>query len=152
GFETAHLELEVTETALMSDPERATLVMDRLRRAGVRVAIDDFGTGFSSLSYLKHLKLDTLKIDRTFVKDLCQDAHDVAIGQATLEMAKSLGMSVVAEGIENQAQCDVLRRLGCDLGQGYWFAKPMPASQVDAWCADWARRLTTLDDAQRRAS
>src|SRR5262249_31671774 len=83
GFEPERLELEITETALMSEPDRAMIVMERLREAGVRVAIDDFGTGFSSLSYLKHLSLSTLKIDRTFIKDICDDAHDVAIVQST---------------------------------------------------------------------
>jgi diguanylate cyclase (GGDEF)-like protein/PAS domain S-box-containing protein len=135
----SRLELEITETALMSDPEKAVAVIRVLTQAGVRIAIDDFGTGFSSLAYLKHLDLHTLKIDRCFVKDITNNANDLTIVRSTLRMAHSLDLSVVAEGIEERAHYDTLRELGCDIGQGYWIAKPMPADKLPAWTEAWDR-------------
>jgi EAL domain-containing protein (putative c-di-GMP-specific phosphodiesterase class I) len=116
------LEFEITETALMSDPEKACVVLRLLARAGVRISIDDFGTGYSSLAYLKHLDLHTLKIDRCFIKDIMSNSNDLTIVRSTLKMAHSLELSVVAEGIEERAHYEVLRELGCDVGQGYWIA------------------------------
>ena len=104
-----------------------------------RQTIDDFGTGISSLAYLKHLDLNTLKIDRRFVKDITNDANDLAIVRSTLRMAHSLDLAVVAEGIEERAHYETLRDLGCDIGQGYWIAKPMPADTLLAWGEAWDR-------------
>jgi diguanylate cyclase (GGDEF)-like protein/PAS domain S-box-containing protein len=133
------VELEITETALMNDPEKAMAVLQTLTRAGVRVAMDDFGTGFSSLAYLKHLNLHTLKIDRCFIKDITHNANDFTIVRSTLRMAHGLDLSVVAEGIEEREHYETLRDLGCDIGQGYWIAKPMPAEQLVAWAEAWER-------------
>jgi len=101
-----------------------------LRKFGVRLAIDDFGTGYSSMSYLKRLPIDTLKIDRSFVNELPKNNNDLAIATAIVALGHSLGLTVVAEGIETEAQADALLNLGCDIGQGYLYAKPMPADRI----------------------
>jgi EAL domain-containing protein (putative c-di-GMP-specific phosphodiesterase class I) len=132
GVDPALLELEITESAAMQDPERSRALLQGLRARGIRVAIDDFGTGYSSLSYLKLFELDRIKIDRGFVKDIESDPNDAAIVTATIGMARALGLDVIAEGVETAAQADFLRAHGCDEAQGYLFARPMPA-------ADFAR-------------
>jgi EAL domain-containing protein (putative c-di-GMP-specific phosphodiesterase class I) len=113
------IELEITETTVMRDPERAVEILEGLKGMGVSLAIDDFGMGHSSLGYLKRFPVDLLKIDRTFVKDLPQDRDDVAITRAIIAMAHSLKMSVVAEGVERHDQYDLLRAEGCDQFQGF---------------------------------
>ncbi|MGE0622027.1 MAG: EAL domain-containing protein [Pseudomonadales bacterium] len=133
GLHPSRLELEITETALMQDPERARQVLTRLTSQGIRLAIDDFGTGFSSLAYLKHLRLHTLKIDRCFVSELRTRESDRKIVSSTLSMAHSLDLEVVAEGIETEAQASLLTSMGCDLGQGFVFAKPMSAEEFAPW-------------------
>jgi diguanylate cyclase (GGDEF)-like protein len=132
GLPATALELEITESVVMDQSEAGIRTLRRLRELGVRLVLDDFGTGYSSLSYLKHLPLDTIKIDRTFVAGLDAVA-DRSIVDAVIALAHGLGIGVVAEGIETDRQADQLRELGCDLGQGYLFARPMPA--------DAARRL-----------
>lgn len=127
GLPASALEVEITETALMRDLERARTVLGSLRDLGVALAIDDFGTGYSSLAYLRDLAIDTLKVDQSFVRDLTDDNDDQAIVRAILVMAQSLGLSTVAEGIETPRHTDFLRQHGCTLGQGYLYAKPMPA-------------------------
>jgi diguanylate cyclase (GGDEF)-like protein len=136
GLEPSRLELEITETALMNDPERARTVLSNLTRRGIRLAMDDFGTGFSSLAYLKHLNLHTLKIDRCFVQDLERSVSDRKIVESTLSMAHSLDLSVVAEGIETDTQASLLTALGCDIGQGYGLARPMSAESFAQWHQD----------------
>jgi diguanylate cyclase (GGDEF)-like protein len=133
------IELEITETALMSDPEKAMEVLRILTGAGIRIAMDDFGTGFSSLAYLRHLNLNTLKIDRCFIKDITNNSNDLTIVRSTLRMAHSLELEVVAEGIEERSHYEMLRELGCDVGQGYWIAKPMPAVALPTWVDAWER-------------
>ena len=123
------LELELTESALMTDPERANAVMQELDAMGVLMAIDDFGTGYSSLAYLKRFPAHCLKIDRSFVTGLPHNAEDSAITQAVVAMGDSLGLSVVAEGVENAEQLAFLARIGCHEVQGYHLGRPMPASQ-----------------------
>ncbi len=128
GLSPSAIELEVTESILMADPVLATTILHALRALGVQLAVDDFGTGHSSLGYLKQLPVHTLKIDKSFVDGLGIDRDDSAIVAAVVSMGHALGMSVTAEGIETVLQRDVLSQLGCDLGQGFYFAKPQPAS------------------------
>jgi diguanylate cyclase (GGDEF)-like protein len=132
----ADLELEITESALMDDVGRAAASIRQLRDQGVRVAIDDFGTGYSSLAYLKRFAINSLKIDRAFVRDVCDDHDDAAIVAAVLAMAQRLQLQVVAEGVETRGQLDFLRNEGCDQMQGYLLARPMPASQLPAGCVE----------------
>ena len=125
----------------MDDPERAHAALDRLRALGVSLAIDDFGTGYSSLAYLKRLPLDEIKIDKTFVLGLGMDADpaDVAIVRAVVAMARPLQCEVVAEGVESWEIWTLLRELGCDLAQGYYLARPLPATALEQWArtAPW---------------
>jgi EAL domain-containing protein (putative c-di-GMP-specific phosphodiesterase class I) len=121
------LELEVTEDILLLDEQRVLDTFLRIQEFGVRVVFDDFGTGYASLSYLKKFPLDGLKIDRSFVLDLHADSDDAAIVSSTVGLSKKLGLSVIAEGIENRATADVLLSMGCEEGQGYFFGRPMPA-------------------------
>ena len=129
-LESQALEVEITESLLMSDPERAQQVLMRLHTLGVAIAIDDFGTGYSSLSYLKRFPAQTLKIDRSFVSGLPDDRDDAAITQAVIALAHSLDMQVVAEGVETPQQLQHLQKLGCDEVQGYLLARPMPPDQL----------------------
>ncbi len=141
----AHLEIEITEGVLMGDLEQAVGILSRLRELGMSVALDDFGTGFSSLSYLKQLPLDRLKIDRSFVNDVAHDAHDAAITHGIVVMAHQLGLEVVAEGVETEAQFVRLQALGCDLFQGFRFGHPVPL-------AVWRERFEVPDSAHRRST
>jgi EAL domain-containing protein (putative c-di-GMP-specific phosphodiesterase class I) len=125
GLPASMLEIEITESTLqVLEQSRQTLMA--LKALGISIAIDDFGTGYSSLSVLKHLPIDRLKIDRSFVRDIPGDAGDVAIVGAIISMSRTLGLRVVAEGVETDAQLATLRRLGCDEGQGYLFGHPIP--------------------------
>jgi diguanylate cyclase (GGDEF)-like protein/PAS domain S-box-containing protein len=133
GVPPSALEIEVTETFMLENPAAVRKILNAVQAMGVTTAIDDFGTGYSSLSHLKQLPIDTLKIDRAFVSDLPDDTHDVAISRAILAMGRSLGFNVIAEGIETAAQRDFLQAEGCAEGQGYLFAKPMPAADFVAW-------------------
>lgn len=136
------LELEITESLLLNNADDALRVVAELRSMGIAMAIDDFGTGYSSLAYLKHLKIDKLKIDRTFVTDLPSDAGNVAITRAIVALGHSLGFSVIAEGVETEANSAFLLSEGCGQGQGYLFSKPLPAAS----CAEW---LTGTAQGQR---
>lgn len=131
------IELELTESIVLHGVDHVTSTLDRFRRLGVRLAIDDFGTGYSSLAYLRDLPIDTIKIDRSFVKDLGSPRKGpqfaLALVEAITGIAKYLDLAVVAEGIETQTQCDLLRSLGCHLGQGYFFAQPMQPEEVEAY-------------------
>ncbi len=124
------LQMELTESALMRDPAAAA-TLAALRALGVGLALDDFGTGYSSLGYLKRFPIDTAKLDKTFVDGLGRDAEDTAIVEAVLGMGRTREFGVVAEGIESAAQADQLRALGCATGQGYRFARPLPADQAE---------------------
>ena len=131
GLPPAHLELEITESAVMEDPDTAEALLSRLRQLGVRLAIDDFGTGYSSLQRLKRLPVHKLKIDQSFVRGLPADQNDIAIARAVTAMGHSLGLAVLAEGIETADQATFLRDLGCEYGQGYLFSRPVPAEEVE---------------------
>lgn len=131
GLDPAFLELEVTESAVMEDPEVALEQMHRLRELGLRLAIDDFGTGYSSLLRLKRLPVQKLKIDQGFVAGLPWDEDDAAIVRVVIALAKSMGMQVHAEGIEQVEQARFLLEQDCDMGQGYWFGRPVPAHEID---------------------
>ncbi|HET7527328.1 MAG TPA: sensor domain-containing phosphodiesterase, partial [Burkholderiaceae bacterium] len=129
--------LEITEGAIMEDPQRAQLTLEQLSRLGFRLSIDDFGTGYSSLAYLKRLAVDELKIDKSFVMAMTSEADDAKIVRSTIELAHNLGLSVVAEGLETGRTWKLLAALGCDHGQGYYIARPMPEAQFAAWLDDW---------------
>ena len=126
----ALLELEITESVLMRDTDRALEVLSDLRRIGIKVSIDDFGTGYSSLNYLKRLPLDKLKIDRSFIRDLPRDANDVAITQAIIAISSKLGLAVIAEGVETREQFEFLRNNGCNQIQGFYFSRPRPPQEI----------------------
>jgi EAL domain-containing protein (putative c-di-GMP-specific phosphodiesterase class I) len=129
----AHLELEMLETAAHADIEAASALVSRCQAMGVRFALDDFGTGYSTLTYLKRLPVDVLKIDRSFVHHMLEDAQDRAIVEGVIGLAGTFGCVVVAEGVESPAQARTLIELGCGIGQGTGIAAPMPADRVAAW-------------------
>ncbi|WP_229422059.1 putative bifunctional diguanylate cyclase/phosphodiesterase [Massilia aquatica] len=132
GMDASCLELEVTESVVMHNPAEAAQILDRLHGQGIHISVDDFGTGYSSLSYLKQFRLDTLKIDRSFVRDISSDADDAAIVRSVIALAHSLRLKVIAEGVETDAQLAYLRELGCDQYQGYLRSKPLPAHEFEA--------------------
>ena len=126
------LELEITESMLMENIDANIALLEQLHQMGIQLSIDDFGTGYSSMSYLKRFPIDQLKIDRHFVRDIPGNGDDEAISKAIISMAHSLGMTVVAEGVESAAQQQFMRAAGCDIMQGYYFARPLPAAQLSA--------------------
>jgi diguanylate cyclase (GGDEF)-like protein/PAS domain S-box-containing protein len=138
----AALKLEVTEGLIMRDTEKSIATLQRLKESGVTIAVDDFGTGYSSLSYLRRLPLDVLKIDRSFVQGIGQNAEDDAIVRAVISLAQSLGLSVTAEGIETAEQASLLREWSCQTGQGYLFSRPLPADQFTRLFREHPHRST----------
>jgi EAL domain-containing protein (putative c-di-GMP-specific phosphodiesterase class I) len=132
GLPAVQLQLEVTESMVMRNVPRAAKMLEAIHSRGIRLAIDDFGTGYSSMSLMKHFPIDTIKIDRSFVRDLPRDSEDQAIAQAIISMGKALGMTVVAEGVETIEQQAFLREHACDETQGYLFSKPLPPQQLAA--------------------
>jgi EAL domain-containing protein (putative c-di-GMP-specific phosphodiesterase class I) len=139
GVDPACLELELTESAIMKDAEASVSTLDRIKSRGISIAIDDFGTGYSSLSYLKRLPLDVLKIDRSFVRDITTDHNDAAIVRAIIGLARSLGIKVIAEGVEDEKQLAFLNANGCNYGQGYLFGRPIEPEGFEAILAGQQR-------------
>jgi EAL domain-containing protein (putative c-di-GMP-specific phosphodiesterase class I) len=127
------LELEVTESSLMEDAEQALSALHSLRAMGIPLHIDDFGTGYSSLSYLQKLPVNCIKIDQSFVQSMCADKDAAVIVRSTIDLLHDLGRKAVAEGVETQEAWDELARLHCDIAQGYFIAKPMPAGDFPEW-------------------
>ena len=132
GLDSRNLELEITESLLMQDAAKSVRVLRQLKAMGISIAVDDFGTGYSSLAYLKRFPLDVIKIDRSFVSDICDDADDAAICASILALAHALRMKVVAEGVETASQLAFLRMHHCEVMQGYLFSKPLPADDATA--------------------
>ena len=143
GAPAAAFCLEITESAIMDDPQRAQATLERLRAGGFKLSIDDFGTGYSSLAYLKRLPVDELKIDKSFVIGMERDADDAKIVRSTIDLAHNLGLTVVAEGVENAAIWNLLHLQGCDEGQGYHMSRPMPAPEFAAWAERWNNHSAT---------
>ena len=129
SLDPARLTLEMTEDAMIDQPQRVMEIMGRLRELGVKLAIDDFGTGYSSLAYLRRLPLDELKVDRSFVRDMVREQKDRGIVKAIVDLAHNFDLKVVAEGVEDASAADALQRMGCDTLQGYFFGKPMPVDE-----------------------
>jgi len=132
GVSADALWLEITETALMADVKAASIALRELRGLGLHLSVDDFGTGYSSLTYLKRFPVEAIKVDRSFVNGLGIDAEDSTIVEAVVNLGHSLGLTVVAEGVESPLQLSRLRELGCDHGQGYLFGRPRPAELIES--------------------
>jgi EAL domain-containing protein (putative c-di-GMP-specific phosphodiesterase class I) len=144
GLRTSKLEIEITESLFMQDGEVGIHTLTKLREMGVRISVDDFGTGYSSLSYLKRLPIDSVKLDAAFVKDATTDTDDAALVMAIITLAHNLRLRVVAEGIETEEQLNLLRRLRCDEGQGYFFGRPVGEEVITAWAEKGNKREPSI--------
>jgi EAL domain-containing protein (putative c-di-GMP-specific phosphodiesterase class I) len=131
GVDPSTLCLEITESALIKDIEKAEGTLERFKSLGVRLSIDDFGTGYSSLSYLKRFPIDTLKVDKSFVKDIANGQQERAVAKSVIELAHALELTAIAEGVEQVGQVEELQCLGCDFAQGYYFAPPTDPEEID---------------------
>ena len=149
GLDARYLEIELTETALMTHPEESVEILERLSRMGVIVSVDDFGTGYSSMSYLRRFPIDKLKIDRSFINHLMTSADDASIVRAIISLAHGLRLKVVAEGVETAEQVACLQKLGCDQFQGFYFSRPVTAMAFEELMRTAARRERHL---QRKRS
>jgi EAL domain-containing protein (putative c-di-GMP-specific phosphodiesterase class I) len=129
-LDAGSVELEITENVAMENLESATLILEKLKRLGIRIAMDDFGTGYSSLSHLRRLPVDVVKIDKSFVREIPESHEDVLIAQAIIAMAQSLNLSLVVEGVENVKQLNFFRQQGCNIVQGFLFSKPVEACEI----------------------
>jgi diguanylate cyclase (GGDEF)-like protein len=136
GVPPAALQLEITEEFLMADHDRAWSILTRLRNGGVQISVDDFGTGYSSLSRLREMPIDELKLDRSFVQPMTDDTRAAALVASTIALAHSLGLRMVAEGVETNVAYAQLKRLGCDQAQGFLMSRPVPAAELDQWLSD----------------
>jgi EAL domain-containing protein (putative c-di-GMP-specific phosphodiesterase class I) len=146
------LECEISEHTVMADPVRATEVLARLRALGVRLSLDDFGTGHSSLAYLKRLPLDEVKIDRSFVAGMAEDENDAVIVRSTIDLARNLGLAVVAEGVETAEIMRGLADLSCDTAQGFHVSRPLPADALLAWLGGQAVSVSLRGPARKPSS
>ena len=148
-LEAKYLEFEITESAAMHDLEATLAILRELKGLGLKLSLDDFGTGYSSLAYLKRFPIDHLKIDRAFVRDLTSDPDDAAICLAIINLAHSLKLIVIAEGVESEAQMNYLRRHGCDDIQGYFFSRPVPAVEFARLLGEWAPLASDVPEEAR---
>ncbi len=145
GVLASRLVLEITESVVMRETARALRVMEELRHDGVRFSIDDFGTGYSSLAQLKRLPVDEIKIDKSFVLDLNRHTDAAVIVRSTIELGQSLGVKVVAEGVETAESWDLLRQMGCDMAQGYFISAPLPAAEIAGWVRSWNTKFESAE-------
>jgi diguanylate cyclase len=152
GLAPERLQLEITEDTVMSDPVRAQQVLAELKVLGVGISLDDFGTGFSSLAYLKRLAVDELKIDKSFVLHMSEASDDAVIVQSTIELGRNLGLGVVAEGVEDRESWDRLAEFGCDIAQGYFLSRPVPAHDFTAWLAGWDQHVLAAPESPAPAA
>ncbi|MGA6967109.1 MAG: EAL domain-containing protein, partial [Xanthobacteraceae bacterium] len=142
GLAPHRLELEITERVFIDDSEKTLSTLHRLKQLGIRIAMDDFGTGYSSLSYLRSFPYDKIKVDRAFVSDLAAGTEHIIIVQAVVSIARALGMTTTAEGVETEAQREFLAALGCDEAQGYLFSAPVPAEKLGDIMTAWEAEST----------
>ena len=147
GLPPQYLDLEITESVIITHPEKAVATLIKLKEMGVSITVDDFGTGYSSLSYLARLPLHGVKIDQRFVRGLGQDRSDETITQAIIALSHALGLRVVAEGVETDAQFNFLKNHGCDEAQGYLISRPLEAAQLRSW---WRLQADHLRDVDRK--
>ena len=137
GGDASWLEIEITESAIASDPTRAVEILARLHAMGVWISIDDFGTGYSSLANLKQMPVDEIKIDKSFVMSMDKNGDDIAIVRSIIELGHNLGLNVVAEGVESREIYDQLVQLTCDFAQGYHWSRPIPADAFTEWIQEF---------------
>jgi EAL domain-containing protein (putative c-di-GMP-specific phosphodiesterase class I) len=137
GMEPRHLELEITESTIMVDTENTRDILDKLSSLGITFAIDDFGTGFSSIGYLNRIPIDTIKIDKSFTQGIDTSEDSLSIVRSVIQLSRNLGIEVVAEGVENENHLRLLRELECDLAQGYYLSRPVPASEFEKLISGW---------------
>ncbi len=137
GVEPGKLTVEITESAIIVDKESGFDALQQMKKLGINLAIDDFGTGYSSLSYFKHIPANELKIDQSFVRNMCSDSQDLELVKIIIHIAHQFGLSVVAEGVEDADSLKLLRELGCDHAQGFYFSKPLPREEFEAWVLAW---------------
>jgi EAL domain-containing protein (putative c-di-GMP-specific phosphodiesterase class I) len=133
GIDPSWVIFEITEGSIMTDPTRALIIVERLKSMGFDFSIDDFGTGYSSMAYLKRLPVSELKIDKSFVLDMMTNENDAIIVQATIGLAHNLGLTVTAEGVEDEKALQMLDKMGCDIAQGYFFSRPLPKTELLSW-------------------
>jgi diguanylate cyclase len=152
GLDSARLQLEITEDAVLTDPVRTKAILEELAAMGIGLAIDDFGTGYSSLAYLKRLPIRQIKIDRSFVMGMASDEDDATIVRSTIDLGRNLGLEVVAEGVESEPIWNVLRELGCTIAQGYYLSRPVPPAELGEWLAARARSRSPRTPGRTRAA
>jgi len=138
-----NLIIEITENVMITDPERAENTLNQLSDMGVRISIDDFGTGFSSLAYLKRLPVDELKVDKSFVIGMLNNENDSVIVRSTIDLARNLGLEIIAEGVEDIRTLEHLHALGCHTIQGYYISKPIPVAEFESWFGEWNNKNTS---------
>lgn len=138
GIRPEQLKLEITERLLIQQPDNAKATLEQCRKMGMGISIDDFGTGYSSLSYLYYFPIDTLKVDQSFIRAMDQDTRSQELVKSVIGLGKNMGMTIIAEGVEEKSQSELLRAMGCDCAQGYYFARPMPEDDMLKALADWS--------------